>query len=274
MALDPRLEAALALSFAQAIAFFRAKLNLPTDAWDDIWQEAHDRAFVVAGATAADLLADLRQAVDKAISTGTTLEQFRRDFRDIVARRGWTGWTGEGTRAGEAWRTRVIYETNLRTSYAAGRWAQLTDPALLQARPWWRYIHSDSVLNPRPHHKRWGDMRLTLRHDHPWWRTHYPPNGWGCRCRVVALSEDNLAKSGIKVESSSGKLGSAMKLVSEKTGEMREVATYRATDPATRREIVFSPDVGWSYNPGAAAWQPDPKRYTSDLAKLARKELP
>lgn len=187
MAMDPRLEAALALPFAQAIEFFRAKLNLPTDAWDDIWQEAHDRAFVVAGATAADLLADLRQAVDKAISTGTTLEQFRRDFRDIVARRGWTGWTGEGTRAGEAWRTRVIYETNLRTSYAAGRWAQLTDPALLQARPWWRYIHSDTVLNPRPHHKRWGDMGLTLPHDHPFWRTHYPPNGWGCRCRVQAV---------------------------------------------------------------------------------------
>ena len=50
MALDTRLEAALALPFAQAIEFFRAKLDLPTDAWDDIWQEAHDRAFVVAGA--------------------------------------------------------------------------------------------------------------------------------------------------------------------------------------------------------------------------------
>ena len=55
---------------------------------------------------------------------------------------------------------------------------------------------------------------------------------------------------------------------------MREVATYRTTDPVTRREIVFAPDVGWSYNPGAAAWQPDPKRYTGALAKLARKELP
>ncbi len=53
-----------------------------------------------------------------------------------------------------------------------------------------------------------------------------------------------------------------------------EVATYRATDPVTRRQITVAPDVGWSYNPGAAAWQPDPKRYTGDLAKLAKKELP
>lgn len=182
-----RIEAALALPFADAVAFFRRKLNLPTDTWQDIWQTAHDRAFVVAGATASDLLADLRAAVDKAIATGTTLEQFRKDFRAIVAARGWTGWTGEGTAAGEAWRTRVIYETNLRTAYSAGRGAQLSSPQLLAVRPYWRYIHSDTVLSPRPQHKYWGDIGLTLRHDHPWWRTHYPPNGWGCRCRVVAV---------------------------------------------------------------------------------------
>jgi uncharacterized protein with gpF-like domain len=46
---------------------------------------AHDRAFVVAGATKADLLADLAQAVDKAINTGATLEMFRQNFRKIIA---------------------------------------------------------------------------------------------------------------------------------------------------------------------------------------------
>ncbi|MBA3997064.1 MAG: hypothetical protein C0466_07825 [Candidatus Accumulibacter sp.] len=175
------------LPFAEQQRFFRDKINLPTERWDDIWQAAHDRAFVVAGAMKADLLNDLRQAVEKAIERGTTLETFRKDFREIVARHGWTGWTGEGTKGGEAWRTRVIYETNLRASHAAGRYAQLTSPGLLKNRPFWRYVHNDSVLHPRPHHKRWGDMRLTLRHDDPFWKTHFPPNGWGCRCRVTAV---------------------------------------------------------------------------------------
>lgn len=173
--------------FQQQIEFLRKKLNLPSETWRDIQRAAHDRAFVVAGATKADLLADLRKAVDKAVQGGT-LAEFRKSFAEIVAKHGWTGWTGEGSKAGEAWRTRVIYQTNLMTSYAAGRRAQLLDPELVSRRPFWRYVHNDSVTHPRLQHKRWGDMRLTLRHDHPFWETHFPPNGWGCKCRVIAVA--------------------------------------------------------------------------------------
>lgn len=175
------------LPFREQIDFFRQKLNLPTERWDDIWTAAHDRAFIVAGAQSADLLDDLRNAVDGAIANGDTIQTFRQNFRAIVARNGWTGWTGEGTRAGEAWRTKVIYNTNIATSYAAGRWQQLHDPDLLKVRPYWRYIHNDSVSHPRPQHKAWGDAGLTLRYDDAFWQTHYPPNGWGCRCRVKAV---------------------------------------------------------------------------------------
>ena len=187
MPTSPTLESVIRQPFAEQIEFFRKKLNLPTERWDDILEAAHDRAFVVAGAAKADLLNDLRQAVEKGIADGTTLAEFRKDFRAAVDKHGWKGWTGEDTQAGEAWRTRVIFETNLRTSYAAGRYAQLTDPDLLKVRPFWRYVHSDIALRPRPHHKAWGDSGLTLRHDDPFWSTHFPPNGWGCRCRITAV---------------------------------------------------------------------------------------
>ncbi len=184
----PSLRVGFGTPFDEQIEFFRQKLNLPTDRWDDVKRSGHDRAFIVAGAAKADLLQDLRAAVARAIEEGRGIEAFRKDFREIVKKHGWTGWTGEGTKAGEAWRTRVIYQTNMATSYAAGRYRQLTDPDFLRLRPYWRYVHSDSVLHPRPHHKHWGDMRLTLRHDHPFWQTHFPPNGWGCRCRVVPVA--------------------------------------------------------------------------------------
>jgi len=208
--------------FEQQIAFFRAKLNLPSQRWDDIQRSAHDRAFIVAGAQKADLLADLRRAVDQSIRGGS-LQQFRQDFDAAVKRSGWTGWTGEGSEAGRAWRTRVIYQTNMATSYAAGRWQQLHDPALLAARPYWRYIHSDAVQHPRPEHLAWNG--LTLPHDHPFWQTHFPPNGWGCQCRVMAVREP---REGDPTDPPAG---------------------WNATDPKTGAPPGI--DKGWNYAPGA-----------------------
>lgn len=132
--------------FLEQVAAFRLRLGnlVPTRRWDDIRGLQHDRAFMVAGAVKADLLADLGEAVEKAILEGTSLEEFRRDFRRIVETRGWHGWTGEGTKKGEAWRTRVIYRTNAATTYAAGRLAQLRDGGF----PYWIYFHGGS-LEPR-----------------------------------------------------------------------------------------------------------------------------
>ncbi|MDR1349840.1 MAG: hypothetical protein LBJ59_03480 [Zoogloeaceae bacterium] len=221
---DPDIRGAFNLPFAEQIAFFRHKLNLPTERWDDIKHEGHDRAFVVAGATKADLLKDLRQAVDDAIDKKTGLEQFRKDFREIVHKHGWTGWTGEGTKAGEAWRTRVIWETNLASSRAAGRYAQLSDPELLSRRPYWKYIHADGVMNPRPQHLAWDG--LTLPHDHPFWQTNFPPNGWGCHCRVIAVRAPT---AGDKTEPPAG---------------------WNAINPKTGAPIGI--DKGWAYAPGAS----------------------
>ena len=227
---EPPLTGGFDLPFAEQADVFRKKLNLPTERWDDIWQSAHDRSFVVAGAMKADLLDELRQAVDKAITKGSTLETFRKEFRDITDRLGWPGKAGQGTLAGFNWRTKVIYETNLRASYAAGRWAQLNDPGLQKLMPYWRYVHNESVLHPRPLHAKWGAMRLTLRHDHPFWQTHFPPNGWGCRCRVVAVTGPKKGDATAPPEGWDD--------IDEKTGAPVGI------------------DKGWGYAPGANAQTP------------------
>jgi len=174
------------LPFAEQIAFFRRKLNLSTNAWTDIWQAEHDHAFVVAGANRLDLVADFRAAVDKIEADGATLADFRKDFDAIVAKYGWE------YNGGRNWRSRVIYETNLRTSYAAGRYVQLQEAK--ESRPFWQYVHSDAVAHPRPLHLAWNG--LILHADDPWWKTHYPPNGWGCQCTVHSLAARDLRKLG------------------------------------------------------------------------------
>jgi hypothetical protein len=232
--------------FEEQLAFFKAKLNLPTERWDDIMRSAHDRAFVVAGAANADLLADLRAAVQRGIETGSGLDGFRKDFKDIVQKHGWTGWTGQGTAAGEAWRTRVIYQTNSATSYAAGRWQQLKNEQLLKVKPYWKYVHADGVAHPRPLHVSWHG--LVLPHDHPFWTTHFPPNGWGCHCRVVAVDARAYQAA---VDAGKGEPPEGWREISPKTGAPVGI------------------DKGFDYAPGARANAPLRSLIDDRLVRLA-----
>ncbi|MCC7082171.1 MAG: hypothetical protein IT530_15980, partial [Burkholderiales bacterium] len=175
------------LPFDEAVTFFRQKLNIPTRRWDDLWQGMHARGFMIAGAAKDELLADFRGAVDAAIADGESLAQFRRRFDGIVAKHGWD------YNGGRNWRSEVIYATNVRTAYAAGRYAQMADPDVLRAMPFWMYKHGDSV-HPRPLHLEWNGTVLPA--NDPWFRTHFAPNGWGCKCSIVPITRRDLARMG------------------------------------------------------------------------------
>lgn len=216
------------LPFAEQIAFFRRKLNLPTPSWTTIWEAEHDKAFTVAGAMKRDLLEDLRKAVEKVIADGITLADFRKQFEEIVAKHGWSYNGSPG------WRSRVIYDTNLRTSYQAGRYRQMQEVKAL--RPYWRYRHSAAVQDPRPEHLAWDG--LVLPADDPWWRTHFPPNGWGCQCTVETLSADEVRAMGGPDE--------APEVVYE---EKRVGVT--GPNPRTVR-VPEGIDPGFGYAPGAS----------------------
>ncbi|WP_081221449.1 phage minor head protein [Pseudoalteromonas luteoviolacea] len=212
------------LPFNEAITFFRDKLSLPSESWDEIWQEAHDHAFIIAGAIEEDLLESLRDAVDKAIADGMSLKAFQSQFIDIVQRAGWD-YVGK-----PGWRSHVIYETNLRQSYNAGRYQQLQ--AIKETRPFWMYKHGNSE-SPRVIHLQWDT--LTLHADDPWWRAHYPSNGWGCKCRVLAMNERDLQRLGLSVGKAPD--NGMYDWVNKKTGEVHEVPV--GIDP------------GFDYAPGA-----------------------
>lgn len=225
--MTPELARVFKRPFKEQVAFFAAKAKnlIPTSRWDDLWQAQHDSGFMVAGAVKADLLADLYAAVLKAQAEGTTLETFRKDFRAIVARRGWHGWTGEGTAKGEAWRTRVIYRTNMSTSYAAGRWAQLRDAGY----PLLVYFHGNAA-EPRVQHLGWDGLILPV--DHPFWVTHAPPNGWGCTCYV------------------SGARNMEMAVLLGGNPSKTLPDGWDAIDPRTGAPDGI--DKGWAYAPGAS----------------------
>jgi len=256
------------LPFQEQTDFFRQKINLRTASWTDIFDGQHARAFVVAGAMREDLLKDLRAAVEKAIAGGGTMQQFRKEFDEIVAR---TGWVYNG---GRNWRTRVIYETNLNSSYMAGRYAQLQQ--VTRTRPYWRYKHSPWVLDPREEHLGWNNM--VLRHDDPFWSTHYPPNGWGCQCRVESLSERDLLKLGKDGPDTAPPIELEERTVGVRGPSPRTVRVPKGIDPgfgfnigeaAQGRSLTSDAMQAWR-DQGAEAWESLTPKTWKDFARPAR----
>ncbi|MHB1371451.1 MAG: phage head morphogenesis protein, partial [Pseudomonadaceae bacterium] len=149
------------------------------------------QAFTVAKATRLDILQDIREAVEKAITEGKTLAWFAKELTPVLQAKGWWGRqehvdaeTGEVTQVqlGSPWRLQTIYRTNLQTAYMAGRFQEQLANA--DDRPYWQYV---AILDgrTRPSHRAMNGK--VFRYDDPFWGSFYPPNGWGCRCRVVAL---------------------------------------------------------------------------------------
>lgn len=225
---------AVGQTFREQADFIRQKRPALTKAWTDALYGRHDRDFVVAGLAEIAPLEEVFTAVKNAAETWDR-RAFDREMSEIV--RKYKLADREPHKWG-AWRMRTIFETNLRTSYAAGRLKQMRDPAVLKMRPYWQYRHAENRLpkRPREQHVQWDG--LVLMHDDPWWSTHFPPNDWLCSCGVRNLSRRNLEALG-------------------KSGPDTAPPTRMILKPDPRGGFASVPEgigFGWDYMPGDQ-WQ-------------------
>lgn len=255
---------AIGLPPEKAIEYFKSKGYTFSWDWYNTWQEAYAKAFTVAKVMRMDILQDIREMVQKALQEGITLQQFKKELEPKLKAKGWWGkkLIGDETGAkqvqlGSPHRLRTIYQTNLQTAYMAGRYKVMMEN--VDNRPYWQYV---AVMDSRtrPAHKALHGK--VFRYDDPFWNTHYPPLGFNCRCRVRALTPEQAKEAGIS--KGEGHITWQDALVSKRTGELQSVAVYHG--PLTGQKIAT--DVGWSYNPGKAAWFPDLDQYPYDVAKL------
>lgn len=182
-----------------AVAFLRDKKLFATWDYREIFGAAHRRTFTVAKVMKLDLLTEIHASLVQAQRDGKGFDEWRRQLRPTLARHGWLGTTEVfNPRTGEfktikvnARRLHTIYETNIRSAYAHGRYLhQMASPTL----DMWMYV---SALLPttRPQHAAMHG-RVYPR-SHPFWDAHYPPNGYNCHCHVRAYSSAQLARRGI-----------------------------------------------------------------------------
>ena len=223
------------LTFEEALAHFKKKIPMTEDQFRKLEARARQRAFTVAGITRLDILQDMLDELTQAIAEGRTAQDFKKNIRERMKDKGWQGLT--------PYRLDTIFRTNVQTAYQVGRYQQMTAPEVVDSRPYWMY---DAVNDggTRPSHRAMDGM--VWRYDDPIWDTWYPPNGFRCRCKVIALSPEAVARRGLKIAE-----GNLPETVDKGTGEI----------------LQMEPDKGFKTNPAADPWEPDLSRYDSDLKK-------
>lgn len=236
----------------EAIRHFESKGLKPSFSYLDVTAEEHRTAFTVAKMMDMDLLQDMQDSIRQALKQGWTYEQWADRMIPHLQANGWWGHqsvvdplTGKTVVAelGSARRLQIIFRNNMQMAYSVGRWEQIMRQA--EDAPYLMYDAVDD-FRTRPKHRAWDNTILPVVH--VFWRQHYPPNGWGCRCNVIQLSASELEALGLSVT------------------DAPKITMVDWTNPRTgrRERIPDGVDAGFAYNAGQARYD--------ELQRLAREK--
>lgn len=205
--------------FEEALNFFKGKAPMTEGQFYKLTEEAKIRAFTVGNMASLDALKEIQGSLIKAIETGQGLSDWKKSMADVLSQ-----WDISG------WRAETIYRTNLQTSYQVGRYEQMTDPDVLEMRPYWMYV---AVMDERTRPEHAALNGKVFPADDPFWDHWYPPNGYNCRCTVYTLSESELEREGLIVQKGKDFYNRPVKMPDGSVVQM-------------------IPDPNWDFNPGKA----------------------
>ncbi len=188
----------------RAVAYLEAKGLKRSWRWTSMWGNEHAFGFTLAGIHRLDVISAAQDLTTQAVARGETFETFQAGFEERLKALGFAGPQTvtefeQGPRQvnlSATWRQKVIYDTNVRQAYAASEWQAIEDtsadfPAL-------RYHHTPQE-HPRLSHQAWNGWTFPVRHS--FWKTHFTPNGWYCKCWIEQVSLDQLANGQAKLTS-------------------------------------------------------------------------
>lgn len=227
----------------ESIDWFSAKQYKTGFDYRDVWRDEHNHVFTVAKAMHMDVLTSIKTALDDSLATGATFDSFKQNLQPTLERLGWWGKsemkdpvTGElrSVQLGSPRRLEIIYRTNMETARQAGQWERIQRNKATH--PYLVYELGPSREH-RVDHASWAGVILPV--DHPWWSTHRPKNGWGCKCRTRAVSLREYERM-----AATGKY-------------MTEAPPIKYRDWVNKRtgdveRVPVGIDPGWDYNPGAS----------------------
>jgi SPP1 gp7 family putative phage head morphogenesis protein len=245
-------------------------LRIRTDA-EAMSAADHAMSFGFANLSRLDIAQDIVNGLKEALDNGQTQQQFIKNLEPVLRAKGWWGTreeidteTGEikQIRMGSPRRLATIYETNLASAYNAGRFESMT--ANGENRPYWKYT-AVMDASTRPSHAALHDK--VFRYDDPIWKILFPPNGFNCRCRVEALTLEDVKARGYTIHSTVRIVSQEVSGPADANGD-KSTTLVRGVEFTDGENVsTFYPDAGFDHNPALTVYQANPDAYSVELAR-------
>jgi SPP1 gp7 family putative phage head morphogenesis protein len=156
--------------------YLRNLTPVTRDTFDGLTTQYKRDAFTVAGVSDVRIIQKVRDELADVMQKGGTRADFEAAVKKITGDAGVADIT--------AFTLDTVFTTNMQKAYSLGRYEQMTDPDVAEALPFWQYftVGDDRV---RPEHAVLDGFQARV--GDPVWNKIYPPNGFNCRCIVIAL---------------------------------------------------------------------------------------
>lgn len=174
------------LSFEEAIEKFKNMMPVEMERYRKLDEELKPKFFTISRVEGGDVVAKIKGYIEESLEKGTPFQQFKKDVGGLFDRMG----LGET----DPWHLETVFRTNIQTAYNAGNWEKMNTPEFVDMFPFYRY---SAILDSQTRHTHRVMHGFIARRDDPIWEEWWPPNGYRCRCGVIAINKYRSAREGI-----------------------------------------------------------------------------
>lgn len=171
--------------FAEAVDYFRRQAPwISGSSWATMARLSAQKGDQVSGAAVLAMVDDVFRRIDKSLVDGTPYSEFVRDMGKDFHR----DWVGV-----DSYRLSLIYHNNVGSALMAGRMAQITDPDVVSARPYFLFDAIEDFRTSDICQHLGGVVRPA---SDTFWSTRTPLLHHQCRSTIISLDEEDMRAEG------------------------------------------------------------------------------
>jgi hypothetical protein len=227
------------VQFTDAIDYLTNKLDIPVEVRSQVATAMQETAFYVTGMIRAEALAEVHSSLNNIITNGGTISDFKKEFKAIAERTGFT------PREGISRRAETVFETNVHSALNAGIMQRMRET--VTTRPYASLLTGGGARTCG-NCSMMGGVTMSIQQ---WDSRGGPPFHHRCRCELRSFSVTQVERYSMKIYNPDTDSVTRP----ERNGATRQIplnATYQYVNPKTGKieSIPEGISPGFNYPKG------------------------